>query len=393
MGQLRSGLKDTPANAASHQRIPADAALSSCLTHSIGIFAGEVVTTLTIIPPRLLLHRTESGLRRRWSVLGGNMIRCRSILWIPAVLSAVFLNSVASLRAQGPDAATDPEIQGSVIPIAGRSESAPEMSVERLDEGTSARWTRKTASDELPLDQLTAESRATANEILGNVSLFRRLPKVKLQADKRVYEYFAYNPDVAVSIWRAMEISKVQLTQKTPDNYEVNTGDGTVGSVTVLYQGEGHHLILCEGEFQGPGVPRPMQARALMHLQPTFATGPEGRTEVTHTLDLFVSFPSQTVEALARLISPVSNHVADRNFEEVSLFIEMMDRAMTQQPGWVEQISTRMNQVDDDDPQQLLRLTAAVYVDGQRNPVQQAVLPMEPEQQPERRGLLKRIFR
>ena len=109
-----------------------------------------------------------------------------------------------------------------------------------------------------------------------------------------------------------------------------------------------------------------MQARALMHLQPTFAPGPNGRTEVTHTLDLFVSFPSQTVEALARLISPVSNHVADRNFEEVSLFIEMMDLAMSRQPGWVERVSQQLNGVEPDAPNSLLQVTAEVYVDAQR---------------------------
>ncbi len=310
------------------------------------------------------------------------MSRLRLIRWIPAVLSAaVILYSTLPLAAQQSGPRTDPDVESSIIPIAGRTAAqGPVLEVQRLEEGTSARATRNAATNQLPLQLLTPAGQIEANKILEDLSMYRRLPVIKLQADPRVYSYFTQHPDVAVSIWRAMQISQVQMTQTAPGVFSINTGDGTVGTVTVLHQSEHHHLILCEGEFQGPGITRPMQARALMHLQPHFTSGPDGRSEVTHTLDLFVSFPSQTVQTLARLISPVSNHVADRNFEEVSLFIEMMDMAMSEQPGWMEQIAGRLDHVDPAAPKQLLQVTASVYVDEEKRNVRQtAEVPPEPE--------------
>jgi hypothetical protein len=66
------------------------------------------------------------------------------------------------------------------------------------------------------------------------------------------------------------------------------------------------------------------------------------------------------------LISPVSYRIADRNFEEVSLFVEMMSSAMSRQPGWVEQISARLDGVLAGRSQELLNVTAAVYIDYER---------------------------
>ena len=99
-----------------------------------------------------------------------------------------------------------------------------------------------------------------------------------------------------------------------------------------------------------------------MHLQPEF----KENDLIVHRFDLFVSFPSQTVETIAKVISPISNRIADRNFEEVSLFVEMMNRGMALQPGWVEQVAQKLEGVSPNRPDELLELTAAIYVEANR---------------------------
>src|SRR5690606_20909099 len=135
----------------------------------------------------------------------------------------------------------------------------------------------------------------------------------------------------------------VQMWQTSATSYETDTRDGTIGTVDVLYRHPGSYLVLCHGQFQSPALPKPIQASALMHLQPRFST--DGT--VAHHVDLFVSFPSLTVETIAKLVSPVSNRIADRNFEEVSLFVEMMSTAMSRQPGWVEQLAGELEGIVD----------------------------------------------
>jgi hypothetical protein len=80
-------------------------------------------------------------------------------------------------------------------------------------EGTSSTAARKAAIAALPLEHLTPENRQRVNTLLKSVSFYRRLPKVTFNVEPDVYNYFLAHPDVAVSIWRAMKISKLKMWQ------------------------------------------------------------------------------------------------------------------------------------------------------------------------------------
>ena len=296
------------------------------------------------------------------------MIRTRLIRRVPAVLSAaaVVLLSIPAF-AELPESIQQYVIEDSVIPIAGNAATGGEkVTVDTLEDGTSSRRARAAAQEALPLNQLQPEALASVQSILSDISLFRRLPKIRVDADRRVYDHFITNPDVAISIWRVMQISQVEMYRTAPGQYQTDTKDGSLGSIQVLHRTENSHLVLCDGQFRSPALKRPIRASALLHLQPVYETSPDGSTHITHTVDLFVSFPSQTFETLARIVSPVSNRIADRNLQEVSLFVEMMDLAMTRQPGWVEQVAHKLTGVEPESPQQLLEVTAAVYVDARK---------------------------
>lgn len=262
----------------------------------------------------------------------------------------------------------------SVIPF---SNSAPKgeserLAVETVQEGDSSRQQKREAIEQLPLQNLDAKTRAKVEKIMDSLSLYRRLPTLRVDVEQRVHDYFSGNPEVAVSIWRAMKISRVQLKRINATDFETDTQDGTRGTVSILHRTDTSQLVLCEGQFQSPALPKPIQAIALMHLQTKFESDREGIGSAAHSVDLFVSFPSQAVETVAKIVSPVSNRIADRNFEEISLFLEMMQGVMSRQPGWVEQTASRMEGIPASSKESLLKMTAAVYVDAQKRQLQQS---------------------
>ena len=252
--------------------------------------------------------------------------------------------------------------QDSVIPVNQITQGGQPIVANLVRGGDSSRRIKNEAIAQLPVNSLTPAGQQQVQQVLKELSLFRRLPTLQIDADRRAYEYFADHPDVAVSIWRALQISSVQMKEINPVQYQTDTRDGTVGTVDVLLRSPENYLVLCQGQLQSPGMPRPIHAKALMHLQPRF--GPQGK--VTHHLDLFVCFPSQTIETIAKLTSPVSFRIADRNFEEVTLFLALMSNAMTRQPGWVEQTAGKLEGIFSQRPQELLKVTAAIYVDAER---------------------------
>ncbi len=257
---------------------------------------------------------------------------------------------------------------GRVVRTAQRTNatrSKKPLSVDLIKRGSSSKKVRMTAVQSLPLDELTTENRKRADALIHSDSLFRQLPTVRFHADPKMYWFFATHPDVVIGIWQVMKISQFQMRQTGPNIHVVDAGDGSVGTLEILHRGPGQILVLCEGVYKSPFLIKTIEATALMHLQTQFERANDGRTIATHHCNLFVSFPSHTVETAAKLISPLSNLIADRNFQEISIFLQMMSLAMAHQPGWVEQIVSRLDGIPEVHKSQLLKLAARVYVVAQ----------------------------
>jgi len=250
--------------------------------------------------------------------------------------------------------------------VSGQRTPHEELKVEMLHAGTSQRKTRDEALQILPLAQLSAPSQQLASGIVNGSSMYRRLPTIRCRVDHRIYRFFSDHPDVAVSLWRAMGVSKLQLHQTGEFEYEADAQDGTVGVITILYRTPTDCLVHCNGMFQSPVLSKPIQARAIMHVRTSFEVTPEGQQLVTHNADMFVSFPSQTIETVAKAMAPISNKITDKNFEEITLFVRMMQLAMTQQPGWVEQMAGKLDGILAGRADALLEVTAQSYLDEKK---------------------------
>ncbi len=252
------------------------------------------------------------------------------------------------------------------------------LEVQTLSEGTSSRRIRDEAIDDLPLENLRPANRELADEILDDISIFRRLPTVRCEMTPAVYSYFRSNPDMAVGIWHAMGISEMQLEQKSTYVYEMATGDGTHGTINIIHKSNHNLLMLCSGDFLNPVTNRAINARALFHLVTRFQRDDAGRTWLTHHADMFVMFPSTTIEAIARMISPVSNRICDQNFEEITLFVRLMDVATVRRPEWIHSLADEVEGVSDESRIALANLAQdVVSVPTASEASQSTILPDE----------------
>uniref|UniRef100_A0A7C4LNG7 Uncharacterized protein n=1 Tax=Schlesneria paludicola TaxID=360056 RepID=A0A7C4LNG7_9PLAN len=212
--------------------------------------------------------------------------------------------------------------------------------------GVSTAAVRKQAVSELTLAELPAEARRKAERVLQNMGLFRRLPTLRFEVEPRVFHHLLQHPDVAVSTWRAMEISRFELKQTAPNIYQADAKDGSAGQIEVWRSTDDDTLIYCDGAFKSPLLARPVVARSIMRLRTRLVEHAGGPTQAECVGDVFVEFPSQTVETIAKLISPISHSIADRNFKQLSLYAHLMSQAMTRQPDWVAALTERMDASD-----------------------------------------------
>ena len=247
--------------------------------------------------------------------------------------------------------------------------------------GISTSSIRKQAIAELPLGKLTPEAQKKTQAILKNLGMFRRLPTISFECDPQVYDYFLKNPDVAVATWRAMEISQFHLKETGPNQYHADAGDGSVGEVELMLHSNTDTLIHCDGAFKSPLLPKPIIARSLMRLQTTFSKEPDGRCLGTHSGDVFVEFPSQAIEAVAKVIAPVSHNIADRNFKQMTLYAHLMSQAMARHPGWIEHTSNQLDGISNQKKQDFLEVSARCCADARKRlAVAKGIQPFSPEE-------------
>lgn len=235
--------------------------------------------------------------------------------------------------------------------------------------GVSTKAVRKQATSELPMDRLSPDGLRKTQAILKNVGMYRRLPTISFQCEPEVYNYFLKNPDVAVSTWRAMEISQFQLHESGPNQYRADAGDGSMGTVELLFRSPSETLIYCDGAFKSPLLPKPIVARSLMRLQTAFVKEPDGRITSSHTGDVFVEFPSPAVETVAKVIAPVSHSIADRNFKQMTLFVHLMSQAIERHPAWIEQIGNKLEGIPATKKLEFIDVTTRISTQAQRRVV------------------------
>jgi len=226
--------------------------------------------------------------------------------------------------------------------------------------GTSSSKVCAQAINNLPLKQLTEEQKQRVMKVINETGFYRRLPTVVFPAEAECYNYFLDYPESAVSIWRAMGISQIQLGQTSPNLYTGDAGDGTVGYLEVIYRDSDTILVYCDGEYKSPFLKQPIKSQSVLVLETNYFRETDDKVYVTHRADLFVTFPSQTVETVAKVLAPLTAPIADRSFIEISMFLKMMSLAMERRPDWIGQMVDRMDGVPHDRKEKLLAVAGEI---------------------------------
>ncbi len=230
-----------------------------------------------------------------------------------------------------------------------------------IKKGTSSRDVRDRAIVRLRKTQLTQSGRQTSNHVIENLSLFRRLPEIRFEVNPETYDYFVGHPDVVVSLWQAMGISAMKLQQTGPFKYEMDNNDGTRSEMFYLRKSKSTNIIYCRGDFKSPLLKKPITGSGVLCLHSKFEKQKDGTVFVRHSADVFITFPSTAIETAAKVISPVSNYISDRNFQEISLFMHTISLTMARQPSWLQQMADRLQNVHPDRSRELREIILNNY--------------------------------
>ena len=224
-------------------------------------------------------------------------------------------------------------------------ELATRAGIRIVAKGESSSELQKKTVASIPLHAMAPASRQRAKKIMDDCSQYRRLPSLQYSVDEPMYRYLLQHPDVAVSTWRVMGISRFEMWQTGPLEYEAKAVDGSEGIADILYQDANQMVFVCEGTYHNVLLPKPLEASALIWFRASYTPAADGTHTVSQKADVFVKFPSSAFSAVAKMLTPVTNGMMDRNLFEVSLYSSMMSRAVRDEPEWVVQVADQMEGV------------------------------------------------
>ncbi len=258
---------------------------------------------------------------------------------------------------------------------------ARDVGVHILADATSAKEVLESTKKRIPNGKMSRNAQARAAYILDNVSQYRRMPSLQYPINPNIYQFLINHPDVAISTWRVMGISTLQMWQTGEFEYEAKATDGSTGTADVLWRDANQCLFIVEGRYQSPLLPGSIEASALVWLQYRFVKAEDGSLMVNQQIETFLHFPSGAIDAIAKLTSRLTNSILDRNVFEVSLYARMMTKAAEKEPEWIEQLAQRMEGVPPSRRQEL------ALISRNRKPEVAGIHPVSNSKEPRTPGL------
>ncbi len=225
-------------------------------------------------------------------------------------------------------------------------------------EATTSLAARQDAIEAIPLDKLDAASKAKANGVLNNLTVFRRLPVRVIDCDPDLYLFLVRHPDVVVNIWEVMKLTQIQVRQTAANSFKIVEPAGTQATMEYLYRGHDIHVMYAEGSYTG--LARPVHGRCLVVLKSGYVRETNGRYYITNRLDAFLAVEPGAVELVTKAIHPLVGKIADNNFIQTAGFVSSLSRTAETNAPSVQRLASKLSYVQPEYRQQFAELAAAV---------------------------------
>lgn len=226
---------------------------------------------------------------------------------------------------------------------------------------TSNRNARDEAIRAIPWRQMSPKSRGTAQYVIKNTSIYRRLPTRVIDCDPEMFTFLIRHPEVVIDVWRVMGISQVALDKTSDGAYRGTDGAGTSGTVRFLYTDWGPSaqnlaVVFAEGRYDGEPFVSQLKAQSLILLRSGAVQETNGRHYVTVRIDSFLRIEQMGIELVAKTVQPWINNTTDRNFIETLSFVSNFSRTAEKNPQGMQRLATRLSTLDEPTRNELVAL-------------------------------------
>ncbi len=162
-----------------------------------------------------------------------------------------------------------------------------------------------------PVDKLDAAARCRIGAVVNGYTTEGLIGPVQSPVTPELYAYLLDRPPLIASLTDRLGLSSYQFTDRGPDQYWVNDGEGTQGLLTLVYRDATHRIYHIDGFHEGQVFPM-VRAKAAVFMHITPVTTPDGYSVVETSLRAYTKLDGSILAGLVRILRPLIGEAVTR---------------------------------------------------------------------------------
>lgn len=180
------------------------------------------------------------------------------------------------------------------------------------------------------LEALPAGVRAKVARIVQSPTLSTHAPADDFPAS--LYDWLLDHPDRVALAWRRLGVPCVGITNHGDGTFGWTDGQGSELTWQTAWSGPGGRIWVAEGQARpGPHLPL-VPVRAVAILRCAKRRESDGRTFVTHEVDVYMQTDSKAAALITKLMGPAAPRLAAQGAEQLLLFFSGIGRHLEAHP-------------------------------------------------------------
>jgi hypothetical protein len=162
-----------------------------------------------------------------------------------------------------------------------------------------------------PVDRLDVPTRCRISAVVKGHTTSGLIGPVLTPVTPQLYEYLLDRPPLIAALTDRLDLGAYQFTERGPNQYWVNDGEGTQGLLTLVFQDSAHRIYHIDGFHEGQVFPM-VRAKAVvfMHVMPV--TAPDGYPAVRTSLMTYTKLDDSILAGLVRILRPLIGEAVTR---------------------------------------------------------------------------------
>ena len=162
-----------------------------------------------------------------------------------------------------------------------------------------------------PVERIDAAWVCRLQPIIEDFTTANKVGPILTPLQESVYVYLLDRPPVAAALVNRLELGLYKAETRGPGRYWGDDGEGTVGSVELVYQDPRHRLYYLEGSHHSTLLPH-LTGKAVVMLSMVTVKDAAGQEAVETTLVSYTRLDNRVLAGLVSLLRPLVGRTVSR---------------------------------------------------------------------------------